>query len=103
MAVFEVKIYPIKLEVHPNADALELTAIGDYRAIVQKGLYEDGDLIAYIPEGAIVPEWLLQELGLWDDVKQKGKLAGSAGNRVKCVKLRGIVSQGLIVPTRTDT
>lgn len=92
MATFEVKIYPIKLEEHPNADALDLAAIGDYRAIVQKGLHKDGNLIAYIPEQAILPDWLIERMEL------KGRLAGKAKNRVKAIKLRGVLSQGLVVP-----
>jgi RNA ligase (TIGR02306 family) len=96
MATFEVKIYPIKLEEHPNADALDLAGIGDYRAIVQKGLHEDGNLIAYIPEQAVLPDWLVERMEL------KGRLAGKAKNRVKAIKLRGVLSQGLVVPLVCD-
>lgn len=92
MAEFEVKIYKLTIEEHPNADALELARVGNYRAIVQKGAYQTGDLGAYIPEGAIVPDWLLERLNL------TGRLAGKQKNRVKAIKLRGVLSQGLIVP-----
>ncbi len=92
MATFECKVYELTIEEHPNADAIELARVGDYRSIVRKGEFKTGDLGVYIPEGAIVPEQLLERLGL------VGKLAGSKHNRVKAVRLRGIVSQGLIVP-----
>lgn len=92
MSKFEVLIYPVTLEPHPNADAIELAVIGDYRSIVQKDTLKNGDLVAYIPEGAIVPEWVLERLNL------VGKLAGKQGNRVKAIRLRGIVSQGLCFP-----
>ena len=62
------------------------------RCVVGKESYADGDLAAYIPEGAICPEWLIAELGL------EGKLAGSKKNRVKAVQLRGSLSQGLVYP-----
>ena len=39
-----------------------------------------------------LPDWLIAELGL------EGKLAGSKKNRVKAVKLRGSLSQGLVYP-----
>lgn len=92
MAEFECKVYRLRIEKHPNADALELAVVGDYRSIVRKGEFKTGDLGVYIPEAAIVPEWLIEELGL------TGRLAGKQKNRVKAVKLRGILSQGLIYP-----
>lgn len=92
MSTFEVKVYMLKIEPHNNADTLELAVVGDYRSIVRKGQFVTGDLGVYIPEGAIVPDWLIEKIGL------TGKLAGPQKNRVKAMKLRGILSQGLIVP-----
>ena len=92
MATFEAKVYKLKIEEHPNADALELAVVGDYRSIVRKGQFKTGDLGVYIPEAAVCPDWLIRELGL------EGRLAGKKHNRVKAVKLRGILSQGLIYP-----
>ena len=37
-------------------------------------------------------------MGLWDTEAGKGKLAGPTGTRLKAVRLRGTVSQGLIFP-----
>jgi len=96
MATFECKVYELTIEEHPNADAIELARVGDYLCIVGKGQFHTGDLGVYIPEAAIVPEWLLEEIGL------AGKLAGKAKNRVKAMKLRGVVSQGLIYPVERD-
>ena len=94
MATFESRVHALRIEPHPNADRLELAAIGGYRCVVGKGSFTDGDLAAYIPEGAVCPDWLIAELGL------EGKLAGSRKNRVKAVKLRGALSQGLVYPVR---
>ena len=91
---FESRVYALRIEPHPNADRLELAAIGGFRCVVGKDSYVDGDLAAYIPEGAICPEWLIAELEL------EGKLAGSRKNRVKAVQLRGALSQGLVYPVR---
>lgn len=96
MSTFEVKVYRLTIEPHHNADTLELAVVGDYRSIVRKGQFETGDLGVYIPEGSIVPDWLIEKLGL------VGKLAGPQHNRVKAVKLRGVVSQGLIYPVQTQ-
>jgi len=92
MAKFEAKVYRLEIEEHPNADTIELVKVGDYRSIVRKGQFKTGDIGVYIPEAAIVPDWLIAELGL------EGKLAGKDKNRVKAIKLRGCLSQGLIVP-----
>ena len=94
MATFESRVYALRIEPHPNADRLELAAIGGFRSVVGKGSYADGDLAAYIPEGSVCPEWLIAELGL------AGKLAGSKHNRVKAARLRGILSQGLVYPVK---
>lgn len=96
MADFEAKVYKLTIEEHPNADLLEIARVGDYRSIVMKGQYKTGDLGVYIPEQAICPAWLVERLGL------VGKLAGAAKNRVKAIKLRGILSQGLIYPVEPE-
>lgn len=92
MSTFEVKVYRLEIEPHPNADAIELAKVGEFRSIVRKGQFKTGDLGVYIPEASIVPDWLIEKLGL------TGKLAGSQKNRVKAIKLRGILSQGLVYP-----
>ena len=89
---FQVLTYEAKILPHPNADKIELCQIGDYQSIVQKRTLNDGDIVAYIPEASIVPDGLLEQLGL------TGKLSGKAKNRVKAIKLRGVLSQGLIYP-----
>lgn len=96
MSTFEVKIYKLTIEPHNNADTLELAVIGDYRSIVRKDQFKTDDLGVYIPEGSVVPDWLIEKLGL------TGKLAGPQKNRVKAMKLRGILSQGLVYPVKTD-
>lgn len=96
MSSFEVKARRVKVFPHPNADRLDLVQVDDYRAVVGKDSIANNGAAIYIPEQAIVPEEILRELGLWDEEKQRGKLSGSAGNRVKAVRLRGELSQGLI-------
>ena len=97
MAAFESRIHALRIEPHPNADRLELAAVGGFRCVVGKGSFADGDLAAYVPEGAVCPDWLIAELSL------EGKLAGKRHNRVKAVKLRGVLSQGLVYPVRDGT
>ena len=92
MATFEVTIENITVHPHPNADRLEYAQVGLYNVVVPKGAYTTGDEVFYIPEFAVLPENLITTLGL------EGKLAGSKANRVKPIKLRGLLSQGLVAP-----
>lgn len=94
MSDFACTVERLVIEPHPNADRLELARVGGYLSIVGKGQFKTGDLGVYIPEGAIVPTWMLEKMGL------VGKLAGSEKNRVKAMRLRGILSQGLVYPSR---
>lgn len=102
MSTFACEVVKLRLTPHPNADQIEIANIGGYQAIVRKGIFADGQLAVYVPEQAIVPEQMLKSIGLWDEAKQKGALAGSAGNRVKAIKLRGVLSQGLVVHVPGD-
>lgn len=107
MANFEVKVVRIdSKENHPNADRLTIYYIGGYACISNKledgsDRYNVGDLVVYIPENAILPEWLLKKMHFWNDEKNCGTLAGSKGNRVKCCKLRNVYSEGVLYPVKT--
>ena len=104
MSTFQVLIKRISaIENHHNADRLDIARVDGYEFIVKRGEYQTGDLVAYIPEAAVIPEWLLRRLCFWDHEKQKGLLHGKDGNRVKAIKLRGVLSQGLCVPVMQDS
>ncbi len=96
MSTFTVQIVPVVIEPHDNADALEIARVGDYRSVVRKGEFQSGQLVAYIPEQALLPAPLLESMGL------TGKLAGSGRNRVKAIRLRGVLSQGLVLRARPE-
>lgn len=103
MSTFAVPIKRINaIEPHPNADAIELAVIDGYRSIVKKGEFEVGSLIAYIPEDAVLPDWMLKRMGFWDEDKHKGKMHGTHGNRVKAMRLRGELSQGICINLLVD-
>lgn len=94
MSTLRVTVEELTVHDHPDADALELAQVGLYRAVVAKGAYRTGDLALYIPEQAVLPAALIEELGL------TGRLAGSSKDRVKAVRLRGELSQGLVCRPR---
>ena len=92
MADFKVTVQKIdEVSAHPNADRLDMARIGGWQIVVGKDQHQAGKQVAYIPEQALVPEPLQKMLGV------EGRLAGSKKNRVKAIKLRGVLSQGLIL------
>ncbi|MEV6117245.1 RNA ligase (ATP) [Streptomyces sp. NPDC052109] len=90
MSTLRVTAEVLTVHEHPNADALELAQVGLYRAVVAKGAYRTGEAAVYIPEQSVLPPGLIEELGL------TGRLAGGEANRVKAVRLRGELSQGIV-------
>ena len=103
MSTFTVSVKRIRaIEPHPNADAIEFAVVDGYRSIVKKSEFKQGDLVAYIPEASVLPVWLLKTLNFWDFEKDVGKLNGKEGNRVKAIKLRGQLSQGICYPVVQD-
>lgn len=96
MSTFKCPEVVAEIIPHENADALEICRVGLYQSVVRKGLYRTGQHVVYIPEQALVPEGLLRHMNLWKEDEAKGALRGSKGNRVGPVKLRGVLSQGLV-------
>ncbi|MFF3620659.1 RNA ligase (ATP) [Streptomyces sp. NPDC002467] len=94
MSTLRVTAEELTVHEHPNADALELAQVGLYRAVIAKGAYRTGEFAVYIPEQAVLPADLIEELGL------TGRLAGGSADRVKAVRLRGELSQGLVCRPR---
>lgn len=94
MSTLRVTAEVLTVHEHPNADALELAQVGLYRAVVAKGAYRTGEAAVYIPEQSVLPAGLIDELGL------TGRLAGSGADRVKAVRLRGELSQGIVCRPR---
>lgn len=93
MSEFQVTVERVRsIEPIEGADRIELAVVGEYRSIVAKGSFAPGDLAVYLPEAAILPDWLIAKLNL------VGKLSGGQKNRIKAVKLRGCLSQGILLP-----
>lgn len=77
-----------KVLPHGNADALELAQIKGWQCVIPKGRYLTGDLVTYIPIDAVIP---LEQSDRWGFTKYL------SNGRVRCAKLRGEPSFGVIV------
>lgn len=85
MSTHRVDVVPVHLEAHPNADSLSVVRVFGYTVCVRTADWREGDLGAYIPPDSIVDS-------------TRPEFAFLAGHeRIKVRKLRGIVSQGLLV------
>lgn len=79
----------------PNADAIEVATVDGWKVVVKKGEYRVGDLCVYLEIDSWVPHALAPFLTKGTEPKT---YEGVQGNRLRTVKLRGQVSQGLILP-----
>lgn len=90
MSAFKVEVVRIgKMAKHPNADTLSITSVygkGGYPVIFRTGEFREGDLAIYVPVDAIMPEWNPD----WQFLRPNW--------RIKAKKLRGIFSQGILLP-----
>ena len=77
------KIFPI-----PGADRIEGAEVLGWKCVVRKGMFEEGDLCIYIEIDTIIPKQLLDETYIGNEVV-----------RLRTVKMRGQISQGLVLDT----
>lgn len=90
------EVFPIE-----NADRLEQVAIGGWRVVVGKGEFKKGDKVVYFEIDSALPvddnryEFLKERcLKRW---MNHGELILET-IRIKSIKLRGVISQGLVMP-----
>lgn len=84
------------LEPIPKADNLELAHILGWKAIVQKG-YKVGDKVVYIEIDSFIPT-TNKVFDFLKDRCYKKLEDGREGYRIKTLRLRGQISQGLVMP-----
>lgn len=94
MAFFGVTIETLsQVQAHPNADRLDVGQCQglSFQFVLPRGQYKARDRVLYFPLDSLLPDWLLEKVGL------VGKLSGAQKNRVKTLTLRGEISQGLVL------
>lgn len=80
-----------KIDKHPNADSLGIVHVFDYTVVVRLSDWKEGDLAAYVVPDSLVPVRRPEFAFLASVTK-------SDLHRVKVKRLRGIFSQGLLIP-----
>jgi RNA ligase (TIGR02306 family) len=78
-----------------GADKIEVATVGGWKVVAQKGLYNVGDLAVYFE----IDSWIPTELAPFlSKGKEPREFEGVKGERLKTIKLRGQLSQGLLMP-----
>lgn len=78
----------------PDADAIECAVVGGWTVVVKKGEYKAGDLAVYCEIDSWIPTALAPFLSKG---KEPRVYNGVSGERLKTVRLRGQISQGLLL------
>lgn len=91
MSEHNAKVYRVHLTSHSNANNLVLAnPIGTaWQCIVRREDFNEGDLAAYIPIGTQVKP------------SKEFEFLAPRKYRIKTIKLRGEISQGLLIPARS--
>lgn len=93
------------IEPAENADSLEVAIINNWRCVVQKGINSVGEKVLFFETDAFLPQITLFEFlrkSCYKEMEdENGNLIG--GFRLRTIKLRGNVSQGLVMPLDLDT
>ena len=82
----------------PGADAIECATVDGWEVVTKKGEFSVGDLVVYFEIDSWVPTELAPFLSKG---KEPREYNGVKGERLKTIKLRGQLSQGLILPIST--
>jgi RNA ligase (TIGR02306 family) len=80
----------------PDADSIEVVSIGGWKVVSKKGEYKVGDMCVYCEIDSFLP--ILPQYEFLRKTSYKKMTDGTEGFRLKTIKLRGQVSQGLVLP-----
>lgn len=77
-----------------GADAIEVATVGGWKVVIKKGEFQAGDLAVYCE----IDSWIPFELAPFlSKGKEPREFEGVKGERLRTVKLRGQISQGLLL------
>jgi RNA ligase (TIGR02306 family) len=79
----------------PNADRIETAVVGGWEVVVQKGKFQAGNLAIYLEIDSWVPHELAPFLTKPGHIPKEYN--GVPGQRLRTIKLKGQISQGLLL------
>ena len=85
----------ISLEPIPNADSIERAQVLGWQCVVKKGEFKAGDLVVYFEVDSFLP---IRETYEFLRKQCYKKMLDEEGFRLRTIRLRGQVSQGLVMP-----
>lgn len=88
------------IEPITGADSIEVATVGGWKVVVKKGEFKTNDLVVYLEIDSWVPTSLAPFLSKGKEPKV---FNGVEGERLRTVKLRGQISQGLLLPIDCTT
>lgn len=80
----------------PDADSIEVVVVGGWKVVTKKGEFSVGDLCVYCEIDSFLP--ILSQYEFLRKSSYKKLSTGEEGFRLRTIKLRGQVSQGLVLP-----
>lgn len=81
----------------PDADAIQVATVDGWKVVVKRGEFKVGDLAIYLEIDSWVPHELAPFLSKGSAPREYN---GVKGERLRTIKLRGQVSQGLLLPIK---
>lgn len=77
-----------KVREHPNADKLDVAEVKGWQVVTRKGEFTEGDRVVYFPPDTVLPQEVSDEFGVTQYLSK---------GRIRCAKLRGEPSFGVVV------
>jgi len=84
-----------EIKTHPNANALDIAVIDGWQCVVKRDEYKAGDIVVFCEIDSWIPDSIAPFLSKG---KKPREYEGVAGERLRSIKLRGELSQGLVLP-----
>lgn len=81
---------------HKNADRLEVAILGGWPVVVRKGEFQAGDLVVFCEVDSLLPP--RPEYDFLEKSCSHTEPDGTEWYRIKTVRLRGQLSQGIVLP-----
>lgn len=93
MSTHSIKVFKVdNVSKHPNADKLDVIKVDHYQVCAEKDKFKVGDLAVYIEPDYIV-----------DPAVPEFSFLGEKPVRVRVKRLRGLMSQGFLIPAPPGT